>query len=156
MSAAPSTPPPNPVLQYYQNWSEKTPYVTRTTTIGIVIVYLLSFFWQADIYLGNTTYFTLMSFEIYRILLSPLVGNSIFAIIIIFMTYPTLGMKMESTMGSGQFLSVIGTISILTNISFNIVCLLLYFMKSAEALFYNCCGFWTIVFGLITIECMQV
>jgi len=114
----------------------------------------LSFFWSADVYLGNTTYFTLMSFEIYRILLSPLVGNSLFTIIIVLMTYPNLGMKMESTMGSAQFLSLMGTISILTNVSFNVVCLLLYFMKSAEALFYNCCGFWTIVFGLITIECM--
>jgi hypothetical protein len=25
-----------------------------------------------------------------------------------------------------------------------------------EALFWNCSGFWTILFALITIECMQV
>lgn len=156
MSSGQSTPPPNPVLQYYQNWSEKTPYVTRTTTIGLVVIFLLTIFWNADVYLGNTTYFTLMSFEIYRIILSPLVGNSVFALVFIFLIFPQLGMKLESTMGSGQFLSTMGTITILSNVGFNVICLLLYFMKNAEALFWNACGFLPIIFGVLTIECMQV
>eukprot|EP01036_Dinobryon_divergens_P055494 gene55494-74089_t len=48
-----SNPPNNPILQYYQDWSSRTPFVTRSSMIGMA-------------------YFTVMHLELYRLILSPL------------------------------------------------------------------------------------
>lgn len=77
MSQDPNNPPQtNPVLRAYQDWSAKTTFVTRTSMIGIVIVYITSWVFNADMALSNIPYFTVDHFELYRLILSPLVGNS--------------------------------------------------------------------------------
>lgn len=146
----------NPILQYYQRWSEQTPYVTKATMIGLLITYFFSFFFQADMVLGNLTYFTVFRYEIYRVLVSPLVGNSIFMIILIALFFPTMGGKMESSCGSSKFLYLMFLISMLTNLSFCLICSILSVSGMPEALFWNCSGFWLILFSLITIECLLV
>lgn len=144
----------NPVLQSYQAWSERTPFVTRTSVVVLVIMYIISFFVALDDYLGNIPYFTMLRFEVYRILLASLAGNSIFTILLVFMTYPTLGVKMEGSMGSSAFLWLLFMIGIVVNITFNIICGLLFLVGTHEALLYNCMDFWTILFALITIDCL--
>lgn len=124
--------------------------------IILVVCYILSFFFDADLVLGNITYFTIMKFEIYRIILTPLVGNSILMIILVAMFFPSMGGRMESSIGSSAFLFLMGTISLVTNLLFNSICLFMSFVGTPEALFWSCSGFWTILFGLITIECMFV
>lgn len=104
--------------------------------------------------LGNVTYFTIFRVEVYRILFSPIVGNSLLNTIVMFLFYPMMGTLMESSMGSSMFIWLIGFITLSTNILFNILCLLLSFYMP-EALFYSSSGFWVILFGLVTIECMQ-
>lgn len=84
-SAAPQG---NPIITYYNEWADRTPFVTRNSLIGIVIVYILSWFIEADRQLGNMPYFTVMNFEFYRIITSPIVGNSIFSILMIFLFFP--------------------------------------------------------------------
>ena len=150
-------PPPqgNPILSYYNEWSDRTPYITRATMIFTVICYLFSFFFNAAMLLGNTPYFSVFSFEIYRLVLSPFVGNSIIQIVLIAFFYPQMGTNMEATMGSSAFLCLLSTITFVTNILFAIVCVSLYFTGMVEALFFDCSGFWVVLFGLITIECMQ-
>jgi hypothetical protein len=73
----------NPVLQFYQKWSDQTPFVTKTVTLLLIACYILSFFFNADLTLGNVTYFTLMKLEIYRFIFSPIVGNSLLILILI-------------------------------------------------------------------------
>eukprot|EP01038_Epipyxis_sp_PR26KG_P004116 gene4116-5867_t len=150
-----NTQSPNPVLQFYQQWSEKTPYITRTSTISILFVYLLSFFFSADSSLGNIPYFTVQHFEVYRIILSPLVGNSFFTILMILLMYPTMGSKMEWVMGSSAYLFLIMNITLITNIAFIILCYILIFVGMPEQVFRSCAGFWTIIFALLQIECLQ-
>jgi hypothetical protein len=48
--------------------------------IILVASYIISFFFQSAVVLGNVPYFTVFSFEVYRLILSPFVGNSIFDI----------------------------------------------------------------------------
>ena len=68
-----------------------------------------------------------------------------------------MGARMESSLGSSAFLVLIGTLTVLTNVIFVVVCLFLYYVANvAEAVFYSCSGFWLVLFGLITIECLQV
>lgn len=147
----------NPLLSYYREWSEKTPYVTRSVMITLLVSYIISFFITTDDLLGNKAYFSILKFELYRLILSPLVGNSILNIVLVALFFPGMGGKMESSLGSSAFLTLLGTLTILTNMAFVVVCLLLYFVAStAESVFYDCSGFWVVLFGLITMECLQV
>mmetsp|Transcript_20813 Transcript_20813/g.28881 ORF Transcript_20813/g.28881 Transcript_20813/m.28881 type:complete len:312 (-) Transcript_20813:86-1021(-) len=101
-------------------------------------------------------FFTVRHFEIYRLLLSPLVGNSILSIIIILLSYPATAQKMEYSSGSGAFLSLLLMLTVVTNIFFALLCYILYlFNVFAEAIFWRSSGFFTTLFSLITIECMM-
>ena len=146
----------NPYVDYYNRWCDSTPYVTRVSIVGIIVVYILSWFITLDRILANIPYFSLFYFEIYRLVLSPLVGNSILNVIIIMLFYPTMGARMENSIGSTNFVALLGMISISTNILFVIICLLLYFSGYTEAILWPCMGFWDIIFGLITIECLAL
>lgn len=146
----------NPAIKFYQAWAEKTPFVTRTIVIGIVCEYILSFFLPFEDYLGNETRYTLFRFEIYRLLFSPMVGNSLITMVLILLSFPSMGSKLERNMGSSSYMSLLGTLSIATNLLFTTVCLLLYVMGTSGALHWRCNGFWTILFSLITIDCLQV
>ena len=123
--------------------------------VGVVVLYLFSWIYDLDKALGNVTYFCVMQFELYRIFLSPIVGNSLLNTIIMGMFYPTMGSKMEWSMGSSLYLWLIGFITVVTNVAFNVCCLFLFMFGMPEAFFYSCSGFWVVLFGLITIECMQ-
>lgn len=70
----------NPLLHWYKEWILKTPFITRNTMVMILVVYLSSFIFDLTIYLANVPYFTIQYFELYRLILSPLVGNSIFSV----------------------------------------------------------------------------
>ena len=144
----------NPYLDCYNQWCDKTPIVTRTSMITIVILYLFSWIWDLTTVLSNIPYYTIFSFEIYRIILSPIVSNSLLSTVLIGLFYPQLGSKLEYSLGSIGFLFLIGKIVLLTNIIFLIICFSLYIFGMIEALFWTCAGFWTIIFGIITIDCM--
>ena len=144
----------NVLLGWYQQWSQQTPYITRSTCIALVVIYIVSFIIQADEILGNIPFFTTTHFEIYRILTSPLVGNSILNVIILLFIFPQIASRMESSNGSLNFLYLMMLITLSVNISFNIFCFLLFWMDTPHALFFNCSGFWTVCMGLITIESM--
>ena len=148
--------PQNQLLDYYQNWVNRTPFITRNFLITIFVVYLISWIYDADKLLGNIPYYTIQYFEFYRIILSPLVGNSILSVILILFVFPELGGRLESSMGSLTYLTLILTLSIITNIVFVAICYLLYVMSFTTAIILSCEGFWTIIFAFITIECMQM
>jgi hypothetical protein len=90
-----NTPPNNPMLTFYQQWSDKTPFITRVSTIFMIAIYLSSFFFPLEIYFGNVPFFTIRHFEIYRLVLSPIVGNGIISMILIIMTYPSMGQRVS-------------------------------------------------------------
>ena len=147
----------NPLLNYYQQWSERTPYVTRVTTVSLCFLYILSFFIPLDSYLGNTPFFVVQHFEIYRLLLSPLVGNSILSLIIILLSYPTMAQRMENSSGSAAFLSLILIFTLAINVLVTVICYIFFIMSIfPEAIFWRSAGFFSIFFALLTIECMMV
>lgn len=147
----------NPILNYYREWADKTPFVTRSLMIVLFISYIISVFIPTDTVLGNTAFFTVLNYEVYRLILSPLVDNSILNIVLVALFFPGMGGRMESALGSSSFLFLMGTLTLVTNTAFVVVCLCLYYLGGvAEAIFYECSGFWVVLFGLITIECLQV
>jgi len=153
MPSSSSGPNHNPVLDYYQRFCEKTPFVTRTVIVFTIVEYIMSFFIPFEEFFGNVTWLTILNFEIYRLVLSPFVGNSIMTLIILLMSYPTIGSQMEWNMGSSSYLFLMFTMSIITNLLFNMACLLLM-VVTRSSLYYSCQGFWIILFSLITIDFM--
>ena len=124
--------------------------------ISLVITYLISFLISTDLLVGNIPFFTLFNFEIYRLLLSPLVGNSFMSLIFVALLFPGMGARIENCLGSCAFLSLIGTLTLVTNVAFAAVCLFLNIFDMPEAMFFRCHDFWVVLFGLITMECTQV
>jgi membrane associated rhomboid family serine protease len=122
----------------------------------MVICYLLSWLFEASVMLGNVPYFTIFSFEIYRLFTSPFVGNSIIDLVMILMFFPTMGGRMEASLGSASYLVLMATLTLVTNLLFIVICLSFYLFGMVTALFFPCAGFWNVLFALITIECMQV
>ena len=114
--------PGNPVLASYERWSASTPFVTRSAMVGIVIAYILSFFFDAEIALGNIPYYSIMHFEVYRIFLSFLVGNSILSLIMIALFFPSMAGRMENSLGSSGLLVLMGSICLITNLLFYCIC----------------------------------
>lgn len=124
--------------------------------IVVVVEYILSFFLPFEDYLGNVPRWTLLHFELYRLILSPMVGNSIITMVLLLMSFPSMGSRLELSMGSASYMALLGVVSVTTNVLFALICLLLYLVGTTSAMSWGCQGFWTILFSLITIECMQV
>lgn len=155
-SPAPPASQGNPIMESYERWSSQTPFVARTSMITVVIIYILSWVFDADAVLGNIPYFSIFHYEIYRIFLSFFVGNSLLSVIMIAMFFPAMAGRMEYALGSSGILVLMGTIAITTNVVFVTICLLMYMMGTPEAMFWSSSSFWTVIFGLLTIECMQM
>lgn len=152
--ATSSSPPQNPLIQSYHAWSERTPFVTRVTTIALVVVYLLSFFFPLDSLLVNIPYFTVIRLQLYRLLFSSFVGNSLLNLIVLLLAFPALGLKMEASMGSTAFLCLLLTLHFLVNFSFLFVAFVASFLGVPAALGWECMDFWNLLFALLTMDCM--
>jgi hypothetical protein len=105
----------NPLREMYDEWTYKTPFVTRNSLIWIILMsdfffspshaplsvrYLLSFFLSMDSIFGNIPFFTLYQFEIYRIFFASLVGNSFLTLLMICLFYPAMGTRLENSLVS--------------------------------------------------------
>jgi hypothetical protein len=122
----------------------------------LTIVYILTWFINLESWLANIPYYTLFYFELYRLLLSPLVGNSFLTLIITFMVYPSLGIKMENSMGSSAFLYLMIFATLAVNILFVVLCVLWSLLSSSSyALTLPSMDFWILLFALIALDCMQ-
>lgn len=121
----------------------------------IVFVYLLSWIVDLTFFLANIPAFVVFYFQIYRLLLSPFVGNSILSVLLIFMFFPQMGARMELMVGSTAFLSLFVIFTVLTNISYVVLAFALWLLGMQFVMYLPASGFWAIIFGLITIECMQ-
>lgn len=144
----------NPFLQSYQAWAVRTPYVTRISTVVLTVIYIMTWFIDLQSWFANVPKFTLFYFEVYRLILSPLVGNSLITLILVYLVYPSLGVKMETSMGSSAFLYLILFFTFAVNVIFVVLCLFFYFFGSSTAIQWVCMDFWILLFALITFDCM--
>jgi hypothetical protein len=119
-------------------------------------VYILTWFINLESWWTNVPYYTIFYFELYRLLLSPLVGNSFLTLIITYMVYPSLGVKMENSMGSSAFLYLMIFATLAVNIMFVVLCLMWSLLSnSSYALTLSSMDFWVLLFALISLDCMQ-
>ena len=148
-------PTDNPCLTLYNDFINSTPVITRLSILGLFFAWVFSWFFNLDSMLGNITYFSFGHFEVYRLVVSPLVGNSFFSILMLMLFYPAMGTRMEYSLGSAGFLALLVTLSLTINVVFNALCFILYMIGVKGSLLMNCCGFFNIIFALLTIECQR-
>ena len=122
----PGPPPPNPVLTAYESYIRDTPLVTRYILNAILISFLLSFFVNPAFALANIPRFTLWKFELYRILTSPFVCSEFLSLFFAFLGFMNHGIRLEQSMGSGLFAVLFFTLTIVSNVLFLIVSVLLW------------------------------
>jgi len=145
----------NPVVTYYNEWSERTPFVTKYSVIILVIAYIISWFFDASDWFADIPAYTLLRFEIYRLILNPFVGNSLLMLLLTIVMFVIMAGKFENSQGSLRFLFLMGTMSLLTNLAFTIFCFFGLIWDDV-ALYWACEGFWNVCFALITIDCVLV
>ena len=146
----------NPIQTYYLEPIDKIPSVTRAVLIILILMHLMSWFIPIENMIGNTPIFTVFYFELYRLLLSPFVGNSFINLTLLIVSFSSMGSCIERSMGSCAFLLLMVMLTLIINVTFTATCIVLGILGVSEAMYYRCCSFWLVLFGLTTMECTQV
>ncbi|CAM9370773.1 unnamed protein product [Heterosigma akashiwo] len=145
----------NPILEYYNNWSASTPFITRSACMAVAALYLLSWVIDLSQALSNVPYYSINHLEVYRLIFSPLYTTSLLSVVFIMMSFSGTGRQLEQAFGSASLLALMFTISVGTNVAFVVLCFLLAALGTPEAMFYSCGTFWIIFMGLVVIESMN-
>jgi membrane associated rhomboid family serine protease len=149
-------PPPNPILSAYENFVRDTPLITRYVLTSQFITWFLSFFFDPSYASANIPHFTILKLELYRIVISPLVCPSLFSLIFAYLSFIDNGRQLEFSMGSTHFAWLLMTMGLVTNLSFLALSFALYAVSGNTLwLFGSSLGIWTILFGIIEIECVK-
>lgn len=148
--------PGGSVLSTYNSWAAGVPFVTRSTLVSISVIGILSLFGlDFSDYLANIPYFTLYRFEIYRILTSVFMNNSIISVVFMWLFFPAMGSRMEQQQGSAAFGWLIYASAIAINLAFVAICVV-GSMFDGRVMLAECSGFWSVLFTLITLDCLAM
>lgn len=149
-------PPDNPVLTAYEGFVQSTPLVSRYTMTTLVVTYLISWFIDVSFAVSNIPYFALNRLELYRIFLSPLICSSIFTLALAYFSFVDHGKRLEFSVGSAQFLCLIGSLGCVINVAHIVLMYFLWMVTGDKSwAFTPASGIWTILFPLICIECVK-
>jgi membrane associated rhomboid family serine protease len=149
-------PPPNPVLDAYEGFVRETPLITRYILLTQCVTWFLSFFIDLSLAVANIPHWTILKFEVYRLLLSPFVCTSFFSLLFAYMSFVDNGKRLEFSMGSAAFGFLVLTLGVITNTAFLLLSFTLYGVTGNRTwLFVPSLGIWIILFGVISIECSR-
>lgn len=149
-------PPPNPILSAYETFRNETPLVTRYMITINAVSWIVGFFVDPSLALNCIPFFTILKFEVYRILTSPLVCQSILSLVFAYISFVDHGKRLEFSMGSTAFAYLMMVLAAVTNVAFLVVCFTLNGLSGEPAYLYlQSSGIWIILFGLISIECCK-
>ena len=147
----------NPINRAYEAWAARTPVVCRGLCVGLAACY--GFSWILDLQRGLETvpFRIVRRFELWRLILSPCVGNSLLGTVVaLFVLGDGVGPRLEQSWGSMRMMIATLTASIVINVSFCALCYLFTMMiGSAEPALAAMSGGWPLLLCLITIECLS-
>ena len=149
-------PQPNPVLTAYESYQRDTPLITRYVLNSILISFFASFFFSPAYLLANIPILTIFKFQLYRIVTSPLICSDFLSLFFAFMGFMNNGVRLEQSMGSTLFAVLFFTLTIVTNILFLIISILLWGLTNNEGhLASASMGIWSVLLGIIAVECSE-
>ena len=109
----------NPLNRAYEAWAARTPVVCRCLCVGLAACY--GFSWILDLQRGLETvpFRIVRRFELWRLILSPCVGNSLLGTVVaLFVLGDGVGPRLEQSWGSMRMMIATLTASIVINLSF--------------------------------------
>lgn len=150
--------PPNPLQTAYEEFQNKTPFVTRTLIQIMAGSYAASWILGSSVLYGlaNISHFTILKGEIYRIFTSSLVNMHFFSLAFAALSFGRHGKHLESAIGSTLFAYhcvFLGVSSNILFIAFNFV--MNSVSNDSTYLFDAAAGMWQIIFGAMATECVQ-
>lgn len=149
-------PPANPVLTAYESYIRDTPLITRYVLNAILISFFAGFFFSPAYIFANIPLLTIFKFQLYRIVTSPLICTDILSLFFAFMGFLNHGVRLEQSMGSSLFAVLFFTLTIVTNILFLVISILLWGLTNSESYLAGASmGIWTVLLGIIAVECSE-
>jgi membrane associated rhomboid family serine protease len=123
---------------------------------GQVISYLISWVYDPHWALANIPQYVVFRFEVYRLVLSPLVNTQLISLVFAFVSFLELGKRLEHSVGSVTFGWLCLCFALIANIGFLFLSLALYALGGEQGyLMTSASGIWLILFGAIAAECIQ-
>jgi membrane associated rhomboid family serine protease len=149
-------PSDNPILHTYETFHRETPFVTRTIITTQAFSWALSFFVDLTFSLANIPIFTILHYEIYRILTSIFLCTNFLSLAFAYFSFIETGKRLENSIGSTEFSFLCLSIGVLTNILYCAVGALLDALFGTQYFFYlPSFGVWLVLFGLTAFECIK-
>lgn len=120
------------------------------------IACVVNIFFDLRLGLGNIPLFTVLKFEIYRIVTSLFVCEGFFSLFLAFFSFLPTGKRLEYSMGSTEFACVLLTIGVMTNVLYICLAFLFAGLVGGQSLLVNpSFGLWNVLFGVIALECTK-
>eukprot|EP00904_Undaria_pinnatifida_P002758 jgi/Undpi1/12483/HiC_scaffold_5.g02154.m1 len=146
---------PRSLKWLYRVWSSTCPFTSRCTMMTIVGAFVLSLFLpNLTMALNSSLFFTIGKLEVYRVATTVFCSGSVLTVIFGLMSFNSLGPKLERSYGSTGLLALMGTLTVLTNVLFLVVCFVLFVLGEEMAYFVSSGGIWNLIISLTAIECM--
>ena len=149
------TPQVHPVVTAYERFVAETPWVTRTILHLLMVSYLLSFLVDLHFSMACIPQFLLNYYEIYRLVTSILVNQSLFSVLLAALSFVPVGTRLEQSFGSTAVLWLCGMVFTLgTNLLFvTVQCVSAYLMGEPSLLLSSSEGLWVVLMGCLAMEC---
>ena len=146
----------NPVNRAYLQWRARTPTVCRSCAVLLFGSYCLSWVLDLSGVLATTPFYVVRKYQVYRLLLSPWVGNSLLGALFAGLTIGDgVGPRLESSLGSVRLLWVVVASALCVNGAFVALCYVVAVGGYVEAVLASADGAWSVVLALVTIECLS-
>ena len=145
----------NPVVEWFYDWCERTPFATRNVLTLLVTFYVLSLLGLlSGASFAVVPQFVLTSWDLglHRLLLSALFERTLLGVLFVTMSFSGMGSRLEGMLGSGGLLALMATLSLVSNVAFVSACVLLSFADPSMMLSPST-GFWPLLLSLVVIEC---
>ena len=120
--AAPETPgdEENPFERQYGDWKSRTPVLCRLLAQGLVVSYLLSWVVDLQFLFGNIIGKTLYRGQLWRLVTSPAVGNSLLgSLLAAVIVGDGVGPRLERAGGTASFGLSLLAATLVVNVTFS-------------------------------------
>lgn len=146
--------PKNRFQESYDSFYNTTPLTTRMVLTSTTVTYLASFLYDPTFILANIPAFTLLKIQLYRIFTSSFICTELLSLVFAFFSFLDYGKRIESGIGSTNFAVVLLSITGITNMIHNGICLIGYFLTGkSEFLLIPSFGIWNLILAVIAMEC---
>jgi membrane associated rhomboid family serine protease len=144
------------------SWKERiksawatVPLFVRFIMISTITLYLISWIISIDVVLCNLPYYTLKQFELWRLFTSVFMTVSIINILFAFISWVPDAIRLETTTGTARYLLNFMTNSILIQVIYSLILLLLSLVAGDEILKMPSSGLWPLIMAEITLLCLS-